>query len=136
MAFRWTGTRRSAPPSAIWAGTPPGQLFAFKSSGEYEWFASNAVSSDYTLSRALRARPVYYPTADGLEAAYYVEVMGSPTRNPRRDAYGYVIPASSGRVLFRTSLIAYEVGTRPYSYRVFAAADGRHTRFNPPLGNA
>ena len=109
----------------------PGRLSSFLSSGDYRWFASTSSSADYQLSRAARARRVYYPLASGLQPAYYVEVMGTPAGMQRHDAYGYVISASDGAVLFRKDLLAHE----SFSYRVFADTDGINQPYDQPLGN-
>lgn len=109
----------------------PGLLASFRSSGDYRWYASSSTSADYLLNRAARAKRVYYPGADGLLPAYYVEVMGSPVGQNRRDAYAYVISAVNGALLFRKNLVANEA----FSYRVFADADGINQPFDQPLGN-
>ena len=109
---------------------------SFKSSGDYEWFVSSSNRSDYRLGRAVRVKPVYYPGADGLMPAYYVELFGAPANaDGRRDAYAYVISASSGELLFRKNLVAHEGGDTAFSYRVFADNSGTHQPMDSPLGN-
>ncbi|MDB5969084.1 MAG: Chitinase [Hydrocarboniphaga sp.] len=110
---------------------PAGALSSFKTLDDYSWFASATNSSDYVLSRAVRAKRVYYPAADGLQPAYYIEVMGAPAGSHRRDAYGYVISAADGSLLFRKDLTAYE----SFTYRVFADTDGINQPYDQPLGN-
>lgn len=111
-----------------------GQLTSFKRAGDYEWFASRTANSDYTLLRAARAKRVLYPTSDGLEPAYYLEVIGRPTSSKREDAYGYVISANDGSVLFRNNLVAYEGGTTAFTYRVWADPETKQP-YDSPLGN-
>lgn len=97
--------------------------------GPYTSFRKVA-TGDLDLSREPRARPVYFPVGDRLVAGWYVEVIGGGSDGSMR-AYGTVISAETGAVLFRKNLVEQAA----YSYRVFADADGIHQPFDAPIGN-
>ncbi len=65
---------------------------------------------------APRARPVWYGLAEGLEAAYHVEVEAFREGSADADAYAYVVSAVDGRVLFRKNLTESDA----FGYRVWA----------------
>src|SRR5262249_11718306 len=97
---------------------------------------------------AVRVKPVYFHLTGGLQAGYYVEVIGrmpgaapgvldlnGPGTTP--EAYSYVISATDGTVLFRNDLSA-----DPFTYHVWAdpatmvpndtpAGNGPHPKANP-----
>lgn len=87
-------------------------------------------AGDLSLSREPRARRVYFPLADRLVTSWYVEVLGGGSDGTTR-AYGTVISAETGAVLFRKNLVDQAV----HRYRVFADADGIHQPFDAPIGN-
>lgn len=75
---------------------------------DYERFSSTVVQ----LAQPARAKHVYYPTKDGLEAAWYVELMLAEGA-----ARSFVISATTDRVLFSNDLVRHDA----YSYRVWAS---------------
>lgn len=97
--------------------------------GSYESFRKVAAGA-LNLSRDPRAKPVYFPLADRLVAGWYVEVIGSAS-DGTANAWGTVISAEDGSVLFRKNLVEQAV----HSYRVFADASGIRQPFDTPIGN-
>ena len=97
--------------------------------GAYESFQKVAAGA-LNLSREPRARKVYFPLADRLVAGWYVEVIGGGN-DGATSAWGTVISAENGAVLFRKNLVEQAV----HSYRVFADASGIKQPFDAPLGN-
>ena len=83
------------------------------------------------LEEPLRVKKVYFHLQDGLTPGYYVEVIARDPATNNTDAYAYVISAADGHILFRGSLTS-SAGT-PYTYRVWAAADGHP--YDSPAGN-
>jgi len=93
------------------------QLVAAGSRDGYDFFAL-APSSNIVLDDPIRLKKVYFHAADGLEAAYYVEVIArtgpapagtlSADGNPiaTTEAYAYVVSAVTGQLLSRKNLIA------------------------------
>lgn len=78
--------------------------------------AARAVN-DLGKGAATTPKQVMFQLPDRLVSAYYVEVTAG------REAYGYVIAADDGRVLFRNSLVHLErrrTPRAPFSYRVWA----------------
>lgn len=96
--------------------------------GAYVYFTTPA---SVPLERPLRLKKVYFHTQEGLTPGYYVEVIARDPATNAVDAYAYVVSAADGHLLFRNS-ITRDAGT-PYTYRVWAAADGYP--FDSPAGN-
>jgi hypothetical protein len=71
-----------------------------------------------------RVKPVYYPLADRLVPAYYLEIEARNAGD--NEGFGYVISALDGAVLFRGDLVAYD----SFNYRVYADDDA--ARHFPP----
>jgi len=116
------------------------QLAPAGSRDGYDYFTL-AATAGVTLDDPVRLKKVYYHAPDGLEPAYYVEVLartgapqpntasidGSPLATP--EAYGYVVSAATGQPLFRQNLISDAVNRAPtdgvlppggFTYRVWA----------------
>lgn len=158
MAFRLpvhqivAGATNDAARTAVGAA----QVIDAGHAGGYDYFLLTP-SAGVALDAPLRAKPVYFHTPDGLEAAYYVEVMaqsGDPEphllSNDGRiirpsDGYGYVISAQNGAILFRKNLTedreaertASATASTPggFTYRVWAdPATG--IPYDSPAGNA
>src|SRR5262249_47625881 len=104
---------------------PASQFVAEAAPGGYTRYAVPAASSAQ-LDEAVRVQPVYFHLTGGLQAGYYVEVIGrmpgaapgvldlnGPGTTP--EAYSYVISATDGTVLFRNDLSA-----DAFTYRVWA----------------
>jgi len=86
-----------------------------------------------TSSTAPRVKPVLYPSANGaLVNAFYVEVDAGKgaTRQPR--AFSFVV-GQGGELLWKKNLTSFD---NPYSYRVYADADGLYTPWDGPQGTA
>ncbi|HEU4405342.1 MAG TPA: M36 family metallopeptidase, partial [Polyangiaceae bacterium] len=79
-----------------------------------------------TMRSTPRAKPVYFPLADRLVPAYYLELDARNAADGDEEAFAYVIAADDGRVLYRANLIAYDA----FSYKVFAEDDA--ARHYPP----
>lgn len=88
--------------------------------GSYLRVPLNA-GTQFAPARPARIKPVWYPTEQGLVAAYYAEILGKERGSQRPRAEALVIAADDGRVLRRNSQIH---DLEPFRYRVFAAADG------------
>ncbi|HEU4533537.1 MAG TPA: peptidase, partial [Polyangiaceae bacterium] len=71
-----------------------------------------------------RVKQVYFPLADRLVPAYYLELEA--TSGGDNEAYAYVVSAVDGSILYRSSLVAYDT----FNYRVFA--DNDPSRHFPP----
>jgi hypothetical protein len=97
--------------------------------GGYSFYTPPA--SAVQLEEPLRLKKVYFHTQDGLTPGYYVEVIARDPVSHDIEAYAYVISAADGHILFRNSLVS-NAGT-PYTYRVWAAADGYPS--DSPAGN-
>ncbi|HYC90108.1 MAG TPA: M36 family metallopeptidase [Thermoanaerobaculia bacterium] len=97
--------------------------------GGYSFFTPPP--SAVQLEEPLRLKKVYFHTQDGLTPGYYVEVIARDPVTHDIEAYAYVISAADGHILFRNSLVS-NAGT-PYTYRVWAAADGYPS--DSPAGN-
>ncbi|MCU0682892.1 MAG: M36 family metallopeptidase [Polyangiaceae bacterium] len=95
--------------------------------GDYQYY--DVAPRSFGLNRvALRATPrvrsVYFPLAGRLAPAYYLELEAQ--NEAENEAYGYVVAADDGRVLYRADLVAYDA----FTYRVFA--DGDAARHHAP----
>ncbi|MGH8444262.1 MAG: M36 family metallopeptidase, partial [Solimonas sp.] len=110
-----------------------GALQRTETRGDYSYYALNTLLNAFGLSRAVRVKPVYYALPDKLVPAYYVEIVGRRGVSPTTVAWSYVIGEDGSR-LFAKDLVSYE-DAQPFSYRVFADADGIHQPFDSPLGN-
>lgn len=64
---------------------------------------------------AVRAKRVWFPTANAILAAHYVEVERSSAGSADTDLTGFVISADSGAVLFENSMVAAD----SYTYRAW-----------------
>ncbi len=86
--------------------------------GGYQRFSLPTARSGLVFASPARFKPVLFDLGDALEPGYYVEVDVGREGSRDSDAYGYVISAVDGRLLFRKDLTA----STPYSYRVWADA--------------
>jgi hypothetical protein len=84
------------------------------------------------LAERLRAKPVYYPHPDRLEAAYYLELTGGT------EEYAYVVSAENGAILQRSLLTFAEQAktSPPYRYNVWAGGASPHLPLDGPQGGA
>jgi hypothetical protein len=87
--------------------------------GGYELYAAGDLPP-------IRVKRLYFHLPDQFEPGYSIELEGAT------GAYSYVISAVDGRLLFRNNLIAEE--STPYSYRVWAHAEGDHIPYPGPQG--
>ncbi len=78
-----------------------------------------------------RVKKVWFPRANGLDAAYYVELEVERAGAPDTDARSFVVDASDASILFEKNLVAAD----SFSYRVFADSSGKHQPYDSPLGN-
>jgi hypothetical protein len=90
------------------------------------------------FTRPSRVKKVYFPLPDRIVPAYYLELLSGDVAKTDSDAYGYVIAADDGRVLYREN----QTHNDSNSYRVWAdpagdkrPADGPMADFTPhPTG--
>jgi len=108
------------------------QLSVARTSDAYTVFKmSGTQSGEIRLESEPRTKQVYFYADDKYIPAYYVEVAGRSVDAIDSYAYGYVISAKDGKVLFRKDQVDYD-----YSYRAYADASGINQPFDSPLGNA
>jgi len=98
--------------------------------GAYTIYAANGRSGDLVADGETRAKKVMFYAGTQYVPAYYVEVSAHSIDGADQYAYGYVISASDGKVLFRKDQIDYD-----FTYRTYADANGIHQPFDSPLGN-
>ena len=89
--------------------------------GDYQRFASSVTR----LDQPARAKRVYFPTKQGLEPAWFVELLLAGGVS-----HSYVVSAATGRILFSNDLVRYDA----YTYRVWASADTK-LPMDGPQGN-
>ncbi|MCU0682198.1 MAG: M36 family metallopeptidase [Polyangiaceae bacterium] len=77
-----------------------------------------------TMRAEPRIKPVYFPLADRLVPAYYLELEAQSAGE--NEAYAYVLSAVDGAILYRADLVADDA----YTYRVFV--DNDPARHYPP----
>jgi hypothetical protein len=137
------------------AGIDANQLIAAGSHDGYDYFTLPA-SSGLVLDQPVRMKKVFFHTPEGLEAAYYVEVLAQvPSDNstilsnngPAMETawYSYVISAVNGGMLFRKNLTedaqsapaAGATAPNPggFSYRVWVDPT-TGIPYDTPAGNA
>ncbi|UXI69696.1 M36 family metallopeptidase [Tahibacter amnicola] len=84
----------------------------------YTFFTLDAEGRDGArLVAPARARPVFFRTAAGLEAAYYVEADVARNNGELDEYFAYVVSAKNGDLLFRKNLTN---DLTPFTYRVWA----------------
>jgi hypothetical protein len=89
---------------------------------------------DNGASEPLRAKRVYFHLPDQFVPAYYVELYVPGGESKSDEAYGYVVSAIDGRVLFRNDLTADQAAPSLYSYRVWTGLSGDHPPAAGPQG--
>ncbi|MFT3769014.1 MAG: M36 family metallopeptidase [Minicystis sp.] len=110
-------------------GATPGTFVELpRGEGGYRRF-DLAPGNKLRLSRPARVKKVYFPLPDRLVPAYYVEVFAQPAGAATDDVYAYVIAADDSRVLYRTSLKAYDT----FQYRVWAETTGNGRPLDGPI---
>lgn len=87
------------------------------SSDSYTKFEVSNKSDIKKLIGEPRAKKVYFEIKGKLQAAYYVEVETALEDSVSSDYYGYVIDATSGKVLFKNNLASH---AEDFTYRVYA----------------
>lgn len=111
---------------------PQESLQAAERRDGYQWFRLQRPAGRLAaLAERLRAKPVYYPLPNRLEAAYYLELTGGPQE------YAYVVSAENGAILQRSLLTFSEQATYPaYRYNVWAGAAPPHLPLDGAQGGA
>jgi hypothetical protein len=119
----------------------------------YDYYTLPA-SSGVSLSAPVRVKKVYFHLPEGLEPAYYIEVIGQNASSDtsvvridtgvESDGYSYVISAVDGSILFRNNLMSDAAG-KPgnnanlapggFTYRVWADPSSG-IPYDTPGGNA
>jgi hypothetical protein len=102
-----------------------------RSVGDYSVYSATAQKGEIRPYGDARARKMYYYLDGNYIPAYYVEVAGMTVDLGNDYAYGYMISAVDGSVLFRKSQIDYDA----YTYRAYADSSGLYQPFDSPLGN-
>lgn len=101
---------------------------ADEDAGGYTRFTATGQDTALSLAEPARAKRVWFPFEDRLEAAYYVEVSAGEAKSTQSDLMAYAVSAADGRILFRKDLVAQDT----FTYRVWADAttfapfDGPH----------
>jgi hypothetical protein len=157
LAFRLNGANAAthAVNDVTLANIVAGQLVPAGSHDGYDYYTT-APGARVTLAEPVRVKKVYYHTPDGLEPAYFVEVIAHndaddngeariDTGDSSLDAYSYIISAVDGSVLFRNNLIAEaqggsgggesSLGPGGFTYRVWADP-GTGIPYDTPAGNS
>ncbi|MEP7121397.1 MAG: M36 family metallopeptidase [Byssovorax sp.] len=95
-----------------------------KTKAEYRYYGLAATplvkAQSLNFTRPSRVKKVYFPLPDSLVPAYYLELLSSDASSTDSDAYGYVIAADDGRVLYRENQTHYDT----FNYRVWADPTG------------
>lgn len=106
-----------------------------KIKGEYRYFDLAATplvkASKVRLTHPSRVKKVYFPLPDRLVPAYYLEILSSEASKGDSNAYGYVIAADDGRVLYREQQTQNEA----FNYRVWADPTGDLRPTDGPLAD-
>jgi hypothetical protein len=92
----------------------------------YARFTASGQDAALAMPEPARARRVWFPLADRLEAAYLVEVSAGEASSDHSDLVAYAVSAADGRILFRKDLVVQDA----FTYRVWADA----TTFTPHDG--
>jgi len=127
-------------------------LVATGSHDGYDYY-NVSPASGVSLSAPVRMKKVYFHLPEGLEPAYYIEVIGRNSTDPSQpqidtgvdsDGYSYVISAIDGSILFRNNLMADAAGNKlgnesnlapgGFTYRVWADP-GTGIPYDTPAGN-
>jgi MYXO-CTERM domain-containing protein len=98
-----------------------------RSQGDYRYYRISPASAGLrgvAMRAEPRVKPVYFPLADRLVPAYYLELEAQSGGD--NEAYAYVISAVDGALLYRADLVAYDA----YNYLVHA--DDDEARHFPP----
>lgn len=100
------------------------EVFAADAQAGYRrWVLPNEVAP-------VRTRAVYFPLAQGLEPAFYVELDVGEASSTDSEMFSYVVSAKDGRLLFRKDLKAREA----FSYRVWAETTAPFRPHDGPQG--
>ena len=106
-----------------------------KVKAEYQYydFANTPLikASKLHLTRPSRVKKVYFPLPDRLVPAYYLEFLAGDVASTEADAYGYVIAADDGRVLYREN----QTHNEAFNYRVWADPVGDLRPTDGPMGD-
>jgi hypothetical protein len=107
------------------------QLVPARTQGAWQHYQRPLVTGTHWFEREPRAKAIWYPRADGLEPAHYVELFAKARANGNLMAYALVVSASDGAVLHRKDL-----KSDAFTYRTFAdAQDPLFQPYDSPLGN-
>jgi large repetitive protein len=78
-----------------------------------------------------RVKKVFFPLPDRIVPAYFLELMSGDVTETSSDAYGYVIAADDGRLLYRDNLTHNDA----FTYRVWADGSGDLRPTDGPLAD-
>lgn len=108
----------------------PAAFVAKRGVGAYTVYKPVANRGEIVIDGEARSKRVYFYDNGAYIPAYYVEVAGHSVDFVDSHAYGYVISAKDGRVLFRKNQI-----DKDYSYNAYADAAFPYQPYDSPLGN-
>ncbi|NVJ60633.1 MAG: peptidase M36 [Gammaproteobacteria bacterium] len=101
-----------------------------KQSDGYDHYTLTAKqNSSITFSQSQRLKEVYFPVGESLVPGYYIEIFGGDNNSTNGFAFGLVISANDGKLLFRKNLIEHQ----DYTYRTYA--DNVQVPLDGPFGN-
>jgi hypothetical protein len=110
---------------------PAAAFSAHGTAGGYTVYSAGRSSDDYQVTGTPRSKAVYYYSQGKYLPAWFVEVHAQTIDHANNDAYGYVISAVDGKVLFRKDLTDYD----NYTYRVFANSAAPFQPEDQPINN-
>lgn len=98
----------------------------------YAYYASHASGANgEMLLQPARVKPVLFRLAQGLVAAYYIEVAVASADGSDQSNYSYVVSAQDGRIFFRKNLTS---DLTAFNYRVWADATAPFEPLAGPQG--
>jgi fungalysin metallopeptidase (M36)/PA domain-containing protein len=83
------------------------------------------------FTRPSRVKKVYFPLPDRIVPAYYLELLSGDVASTDAGAFGYVIAADDGRVLYRENQTHHD----SYNYRVWADPGNDHRPADGPMAD-
>ncbi len=113
-------------------GRLPASAFAARGTASgYTVYGAGRSNDDYQVVGTPRSKAVYYYIDGKYLPAWFVEMHGQTIDRANNDAFGYVISALDGKVLFRKDLTAYD----NYTYHVFADSAAPFHPEDEPINN-
>lgn len=95
-------------------------LVASEEKGKYSHFRVKSSPNGVSVGAETRAKKVYFDGSKGLVPSYYLEVEVSDADSVNTELFSYVVDASNGKVLSKSSLT---VDDSTFHYRAYAKDD-------------